>query len=116
MSAGGIVTAPRPDSICAFRLLSPQDPPAFRPTYQPFHNDSCAAAGAAAARIARDAPAASSERRRVEMIVTGGPSRESRGPLSIVAVAAWVSRVKPLDLYRAGARRRARSRPSHECE
>src|SRR5437764_811758 len=80
-SAAGMLTTAPPAAICPLRLLSPQDPPAFPPMYQPLQNDcgaavSCAAACPAAARMARDAPAASSESRRVEMIVTSGPSSE----------------------------------------
>src|SRR6185369_2891434 len=107
MSTCGITTAPPAPAICRESLLSPQEAPAFAPRYQPFQYDSCAAAGAAAASMARDAPAASNESRRVEMIVTRGPSRESRGSRNIVAVAAGVSRVDALDRARNGLKETA---------
>src|SRR6185369_4026502 len=78
MSTCGITTAPPPLCIERESLLSPQEAPAFAPMYQPFQYDSCAAAGAAAARMARDAPAASNESRRVELIVTSRAPPESR--------------------------------------
>src|ERR1700754_2067419 len=97
MSTCGITTAPPAPWIDRESLLSPQDAPAFAPRDQPFQYDSCAAAGAAAARTARDAPAASNESRRVEMMVTGSPSSESRGSQNVAPVAAGVSRVNALD-------------------